>query len=110
MHLPPEVWDEILVHGGPLGLVRDARHVAARRVQRAWRGRLFKPGTRVWVHLVGLNGPRPGVVCYHCEWEQRRACVRLLDKKSAFMFFPHPSARVSRSQSSWKSGSSSSSS
>ena len=37
MELPDDVWDEILVHHGPILLARDRRYVAARRVQRVWR-------------------------------------------------------------------------
>ena len=94
--LPPELWEHVLARGGPLALAARvgnagaAARVAALRIQRAWRGRALRVGAAVWVRVPGLP-PRRGVVC---TWGGGKLCVRLLDKKVAFLFLPHPSARL----------------
>ena len=93
MFLPSELWEWILSMGGPLawaaGTGCDARHVAAVRIQRAWRTRLWRSGARVVVRLAGRD--RPGTLLRI----ERHWCVRLTDRKAAYVFLPHPTARVS---------------
>ena len=46
MNLPSDVWDTILVLGGPMDMATDHRHVAACRLQRKWKqysGRICRP-------------------------------------------------------------------
>ena len=94
--LPPELWEHVLARGGPLALAAHVgsagapARVAAARIQRAWRGRGLRAGAAVWVRVPGLP-LRRGVVC---TWGDGKLCVRLLHKKAAFLFLPHPSARL----------------
>jgi hypothetical protein len=87
MELPDDVWDEILVHHGPLALARNRRNVAARRVQRAWRR--TRPSMAIG-ELVRWRFRR----CTSA-WETGRLvryadllCVQRLTKKRSYLFLP----------------------
>ena len=98
MSLPVELWEEILLRAGPLGLCVwthvDARRIAAMRVQRAWRRVASRPlvvGAPVLVRLSGGAAWRRGTLCL---WDDEFHCVRIAGKKASFLFLPHPTARV----------------
>jgi hypothetical protein len=99
MHLPTELWEDILSYAGPLRTWSkhvDVRRVAAIRIQRTWRARSWKSGALVTVDLHGVR--RRGVLLrIDFMW-----CVRLLDRRVAFLFLPHPTARVAFERASQK--------
>jgi hypothetical protein len=97
--LPPELWEAILARGGPLRLAphvrADARAVAAVRAQRAWwrhdaQRRPLPTGTHVVVRASAGAPLRRGVV----SPAGPHARIRLLDRDGAYLFLPHPSAKV----------------
>ena len=90
MDLPTELWENILSISGPLQFSKhvNVAHVAAVRLQRAWRARRWRSGAVVIVHLHGLR--RRGVLLrIHTIW-----CVRIADRRVCFLFLPHPRARI----------------
>jgi hypothetical protein len=100
--LPPELWETgVLARGGPLVLApwvgADARRAAAARVQHRWRSRTrptLRHGDLVVVRFPRAP-PRQGRVLGLAS-DASLLCVRLLDRKCAHVFLPHPTARILR--------------
>lgn len=96
--LPPEVWEHILGYAGPLALAADVgasrRWASAVRVQRTWRASRpgsLRLGQYVAVWLRGQTRRIGWVVGYY---DGTGPVIRLLDRKCAFIYWPHPTARI----------------
>lgn len=88
-----DVLCEILVHHGPLSLLRDSvlrAHVGAKRIQRRWRSYRLLSGVQVvWKFVDSLAPWEQGSISIVCD----RLCIVQATPKLSYVFLPHPNVR-----------------